>query len=108
MVKHAWNEWRSSHMGRLIGDSFYAQGSLYGVAIVAMIAVAATTAGSAYMMEYIVDAMTNPGMRGWAQLIALGVVWAVTHQSSRIIHSVFIFGTSRKPHRGPTTRSRLS
>lgn len=74
MVKHAWNEWRSSHMGRLIGDSFYAQGSLYGVAIVAMIAVAATTAGSAYMMEYIVDAMTNPGMRGWAQLIALGVV----------------------------------
>ncbi|NVO57711.1 ABC transporter ATP-binding protein [Rhodobacteraceae bacterium B1Z28] len=74
MVKRAWNKWRSGYMGRLIGESFYAQGGLYGVAIFAMIMVAVTTAGSAFMMEYIVDAMTNPEMRGWAHIIALGVV----------------------------------
>ncbi|WP_171212066.1 ABC transporter ATP-binding protein [Ruegeria sp. HKCCA5426] len=74
MIKRAWDKWRSGYMGRLISESFFAQGGLYAVAIVAMIAVAVTTAGSAYMMEYIVDAMTSPEMRGWAHLIALGVI----------------------------------
>ncbi|WP_170426118.1 ABC transporter ATP-binding protein [Ruegeria arenilitoris] len=74
MIKRAWTEWRSGYMGRLITESFFAQGPLYAVAIVAMIAVAATTAGSAFMMEYIVDAMTSPDMREWAAMIALGVV----------------------------------
>ncbi|WP_170411088.1 ABC transporter ATP-binding protein [Ruegeria atlantica] len=74
MIKRAWTEWRSGYMGRLISESFFAQGPLYAVAIVAMIAVAATTAGSAFMMEYIVDAMTSPEMRDWAAVIALGVV----------------------------------
>ncbi|WP_299897435.1 ABC transporter ATP-binding protein [uncultured Ruegeria sp.] len=74
MMKRAWNKWRSGYMGRLVGESFYAQGRLYGVAILAMIAVAVTTAGSAYMMEYIVDAMTSPDLQGWAHVIALGVV----------------------------------
>ncbi|WP_298849026.1 ABC transporter ATP-binding protein [uncultured Ruegeria sp.] len=74
MIKRAWNKWRSGYMGRLVGESFYAQGGLYGVAVLAMIAVAVTTAGSAYMMEYIVDAMTSPELQGWAHIIALGVV----------------------------------
>ncbi|WP_170468378.1 ABC transporter ATP-binding protein [Ruegeria arenilitoris] len=74
MIKRAWNKWRSGYMGRLVADSFFAQGGLYAIAIVAMVAVAATTAGSAYMMEYIVDAMTSPEMRDWAVVIALGVV----------------------------------
>ncbi|CUH49824.1 ABC transporter ATP-binding protein [Ruegeria atlantica] len=74
MIKRAWTSWRSGHMGRLITESFFAQGPLYAVAIVAMIAVAATTAGSAFMMEYIVDAMTSPEMREWAAVIALSVV----------------------------------
>lgn len=74
MVKRAWNKWRSGYMGRLIGESFYAQGGLYGIAIFAMVIVAVTTAGSAYMMEYIVDAMTSPEMRSWAHVIALGVI----------------------------------
>ncbi|WP_170770664.1 ABC transporter ATP-binding protein [Ruegeria lacuscaerulensis] len=74
MIKRAWDEWRSGYMGRLISESFFAQGRLYAVAIVAMIAVAATTAGAAFMMEYIVDAMTSPEMRSYASLIALGVV----------------------------------
>ncbi|MCA0906887.1 ABC transporter ATP-binding protein/permease [Ruegeria marisrubri] len=74
MIKRAWNKWRSGYMGRLVGESFYAQGKLYGIAVLAMIAVAVTTAGSAYMMEYIVDAMTSPELQGWAHVIALGVV----------------------------------
>ncbi|NOD93823.1 ATP-binding cassette domain-containing protein [Ruegeria sp. HKCCD4884] len=74
MITRAWKKWRSGHMGRLVGESFYAQGPLYGIAILAMIVVAVTTAGSAYMMEYIVDAMTSPDLRGWAQVIALAVV----------------------------------
>ncbi len=74
MIKRAWNEWRSGYMGRLMGESLRAQGWMYAVAIVAMIIVAATTAGSAYMMEYIVDAMTSPEMREWAPLIAFGVI----------------------------------
>ncbi len=74
MITRAWKKWRSGYMGRLVGESFYAQGPLYGVAILAMIVVAVTTAGSAYMMEYIVDAMTSPELRGWAQMIALAVV----------------------------------
>ncbi|NOC46772.1 MULTISPECIES: ABC transporter ATP-binding protein [unclassified Ruegeria] len=74
MIKRAWNKWRSGYMGRLVGESFYAQGKLYGIAVLAMIAVAVTTAGSAYMMEYIVDAMTSPDLQGWAHVIALGVV----------------------------------
>ncbi len=74
MIKRAWDEWRSGYMMRLISESFVAQGGLYAVAIVAMIAVATTTAGSAYLMEYIVDAMTSPEMRGWAHLIAVSVI----------------------------------
>lgn len=74
MIKRAWNNWRSGYMGRLIGESFYAQGGLYGIAIAAMVVVALTTAGSAYMMEYIVDAMTSPEMRSYAHMIALGVI----------------------------------
>ncbi|WP_171233290.1 ABC transporter ATP-binding protein [Ruegeria sp. HKCCA4812] len=74
MIKRAWNKWRSGYMGRLVGESFYAQGKLYGIAVLAMIAVAVTTAGSAYMMEFIVDAMTSPDLQGWVHLIALGVV----------------------------------
>ena len=74
MIKRAWNKWRSGYMGRLVGESFYAQGKLYGIAVLAMIAVAVTTAASAYMMEYIVDAMTSPDLQGWAHVIALGVV----------------------------------
>ena len=74
MIARTWNRWRSGYMGRLVVESFYAQGGLYAIAVLAMIIVAVTTAGSAYMMEFIVDAMTSPGLRGYAHIIALGVV----------------------------------
>lgn len=91
MMKRAWNKWRSGYMGRLVGESFYAQGGLYGVAILAMIAVAVTTAGSAYMMEYIIDAMTSPELRGWVHVIALGVVLLfLTKAVASYIQAVFL------------------
>ena len=74
MIARTWNRWRSGYMGRLVVESFYAQGGLYAIAVLAMILVAVTTAGSAYMMEFIVDAMTSPELRGYAYLIAAGVV----------------------------------
>ena len=74
MLTRTWNKWRSGYMGRLVVESFYAQGGLYAIAVLAMIIVAVTTAGSAYMMEFIVDAMTSPELRGYAHIIALGVV----------------------------------
>ena len=74
MFTRTWNKWRSGYMGRLVVESFYSQGGLYAIAVLAMIAVAVTTAGSAYMMEFIVDAMTSPEMRGYAHIIASGVV----------------------------------
>jgi ATP-binding cassette subfamily B protein len=74
MIKRAWDNWRSGYIGRLLSESFFAQGGLYAIAIVAMIAVAVTTAGSAYMMEFIIDAMTSPELRSWAHVIALGVI----------------------------------
>ena len=91
MIKRAWTEWRSGYMGRLITESFFAQGPLYAVAIVAMIAVAATTAGSAFMMEYIVDAMTSPDMRDWAVVIALGVILLfLTKAVASYIQSIYL------------------
>lgn len=91
MIKRAWNKWRSGYMGRLISESFFAQGGLYAVAIVAMIAVAVTTAGSAYMMEYIVDAMTNPEMRSWVYLIALGVIGLfLTKAVASYVQAIFL------------------
>lgn len=91
MIKRAWENWRSGYIGRLLGESFFAQGPLYAVAIVAMIAVAVTTAGSAYMMEYIVGAMTDPEMRGWAQLIAIGVIGLfLTKALASYVQAVFL------------------
>ena len=74
MLTRTWHKWRSGYMGRLVVESFYTQGGLYAIAVLAMIAVAVTTAGSAYMMEFIVDAMTSPELRGYAHIIASGVV----------------------------------
>ncbi len=74
MIKRAWEKWRSGYVGRLVSENLYAQRWMYAAAIVAMIIVAATTAGTAWMMENIVDAMTSPEMRGQVYLIALGVL----------------------------------
>lgn len=74
MIGKTWAKWRSGHIGRLVGDSLRAQWRLYAIAMVAMAIVAATTAGTAWMMESIVDAMTTPEMQSQVYWIALGVV----------------------------------
>lgn len=74
MIKKTWAKWQSGHIGRLLGESFRNQGWLYGIAMVAMVVVAATTAGTAWMMENIVNAMTEPEMRGQVYLIAAAVL----------------------------------
>ena len=74
MIKETWAKWRSSHIGRLLGESLRKQGRLYGIAMVAMVVVAATTAGTAWMMENIVNAMTEPDMQSQVWLIAGAVI----------------------------------
>ncbi|WP_170529854.1 ABC transporter ATP-binding protein [Ruegeria arenilitoris] len=74
MIRKTWAKWRSGHIGRLVGDSLRAQGKKYAVAMFAMMIVAATTAGTAWMMENIVDAMTSPDMRSQVHVIASAVI----------------------------------
>ncbi|WP_170461483.1 ABC transporter ATP-binding protein [Ruegeria arenilitoris] len=74
MIRKTWAKWRSGHIGRLVGDSLRAQGKKYAVAMFAMMIVAATTAGTAWMMENIVDAMTSPDMRSQVYIIASAVI----------------------------------
>jgi len=73
MIKHAWNNWRAGYLSRLLDGSLRAHGWLYGISILAMIVVAATAAGTAWIMEKIVDAMTSPEGRSQVYLIAVGV-----------------------------------
>ncbi|QBY02830.1 ABC transporter ATP-binding protein [Rhodophyticola sp. CCM32] len=74
MIPRMWRRWRAGYMGRLVGESFRAQGHLYAIVIVAMIIIAATTGGIAYMMEGIIDSMTEPDNRSRVFLVAIGVI----------------------------------
>ncbi|WP_170762983.1 ABC transporter ATP-binding protein [Ruegeria lacuscaerulensis] len=74
MIKKTLAKWRSGHIGRLVGESLRKQGWLYGIAMAAMVVVAATTAGTAWMMENIVNAMTEPEMKSQVWLIAGAVI----------------------------------
>lgn len=74
MIKRAWTRWRSGYLGRLVGDSVYTLRWQYGIAIFAMIIVAVTSAGSAWMMEKIIDTMTSTDMGGQVHVVALAVI----------------------------------
>lgn len=74
MIARSWDRWRSSYIGRLVSESMRSQGWRYGVAALAMIIVAASSAGTAWMMEKIVDAMTTPELRSKVYLVAGAVV----------------------------------
>ena len=63
-----------SLLWRLLRESIPSQRKRYTVAIVAMVISAVTTAGSAWIMGEIVDAMTDPAQRARVYLVALGVV----------------------------------
>ncbi|WP_170457646.1 ABC transporter ATP-binding protein [Ruegeria arenilitoris] len=91
MIRKTWAKWRSGHIGRLVGESLRSQGWLYGIAMLAMLVVAATTAGTAWMMENIVDAMTTPEMKSQVHLIALAVVGLFAAKASAsYVQAVFL------------------
>ncbi len=91
MIGKTWARWRSGHIGRLVGYSLRAQGWMYGTAMFAMMIVAATTAGTAWMMENIVDAMTSPDMREQVYLIATAVVALfLTKAIASYVQAVFL------------------
>ena len=64
---------RDSHIGRLLRESARAQLPLYIIAMVAMVGVAATSAGTAWIMEQIIDSMTHPEQRSRVFMVAAAV-----------------------------------
>jgi subfamily B ATP-binding cassette protein MsbA len=67
-------DWRSSLLGRLVGDSFRENGRLYAIAIIAMVLVAASAAATAWIMERIIDVMTTTDERGAVFVVAGSVI----------------------------------
>ncbi|WP_171103079.1 ABC transporter ATP-binding protein [Ruegeria sp. HKCCD7255] len=91
MITKAWTKWRATPLGRIVGDSLRSQGWLYGIAIIAMIVVAVTTAGTAWMMENIINVMTTPEMRSQVLFIAGGVVLLfLTKAVASYVQAVFL------------------
>ena len=58
---------------RLVRTNLHEQRKLYGISIAAMVVVAAMTSSVAWIMRYIVDAMTIPDNQGIVFLVALAV-----------------------------------
>jgi len=67
-------DWQSSLMGRLVGESFRSQGRLYAVAVGAMVLTAAAAGATAWVMERIIDVMTTPDERGAVFAVASTVI----------------------------------
>ena len=65
--------WKDPNIRRILGSSLRQQWKRYVVAMVAMAIVAAMTAGTAFIMRYIVDAMTLPEYKPQAVNVAIGV-----------------------------------
>jgi subfamily B ATP-binding cassette protein MsbA len=62
-----------SDIWRLLTENIHAQRKYYSIAIAAMVVVAFTTASVAWIMRYIVDAMTVPENRGIVMMVAAAV-----------------------------------
>jgi ATP-binding cassette subfamily B protein len=58
---------------RLVRTNLHEQRKLYGISIAAMVVVAAMTSSVAWIMRYIVDAMTIPDSQGIVFMVALAV-----------------------------------
>jgi len=70
----AWYKWKRTDVGRLLAESFRAQGLLYAIAMTAMVIMASTAAGTAWIMEKIINVMTAPEDRAAVFSVAGGVV----------------------------------
>lgn len=65
--------WKDPNIRRILGSSLKQQWKRYVLAMLAMTIVAAMTAGTAFIMRYIVDAMTLPEYKPQAVNVAIGV-----------------------------------
>ena len=63
---------------RLVRTNLHEQRKLYGISILAMVLVAAMTSSVAWIMRYIVDAMTIPDNQGTVFMVALAVAGIFT------------------------------
>lgn len=69
---------REEQLWRLLRENVRDQRRLYAIAIVAMVVVAAATSATAWIMRYIVDAMTIPDNRGMVFVVAGAVALIFT------------------------------
>ncbi len=69
---------REEQLWRLLRENVRDQRRLYAVAIAAMVVVAAATSATAWIMRYIVDAMTIPDNRGMVFVVAGAVALIFT------------------------------
>lgn len=91
------NERNRAHIERLFRESFRDQRRRYAIAIAAMVVVAATSAAIAFLMEAIVDAMTQYESRTLVFLVAAGV--AATFMLKGIATYVQLVSLSRAGNR---------
>lgn len=70
MLKNLFERLAGPHIARLVAENMRAQAWLYIIAVIAMVAVAATTSAVAWVMQLIVDSMTDPGNRARVFLTA--------------------------------------
>lgn len=73
MLKKLLPNLANAQISRLIKENMRAQMWLYVISIVAMIVVAATTALVAWIMQYIIDSMTDPNNRAKVFMVAASV-----------------------------------
>lgn len=59
---------------RLVKDGFRSQGWIYGIAVIAMVAVSGSSAMTAWVMEKIIDALTEPENRSGVAFVSLLVM----------------------------------
>ena len=64
---------KSHELWRLLRENIHEQRYLYAIAIVAMVVVAGATAAVAWVMRYIVDAMTVPDNQGTVLMVSVAV-----------------------------------
>lgn len=91
LIPRMWRQWRAGYMGRLVGESFRSQGKLYAIAMIAMVVVAASSAGTAFMMEQIIDSLTNPENRSRVFMVAGGIIAIFTIKGiAAYVQSVYL------------------
>ena len=72
-LEHTFPALKDKLLWRLVRTNLHEQRKLYGISIAAMVVVAAMTSSVAWIMRYIVDAMTIPDNQGIVFMVALAV-----------------------------------